>query len=277
MNQEDKMYALYKNGEVVSEWDYIDMVTYSRDAEDIIFRARMGDDWFVVKNGVDLSQSWDYLDNLLVSRFTDTYSYRARDVDGDWHMAINNESLALPSEPSRIYLNEMANEPFAFYELDEERSLPHSGNFVITKISSALGDWTYPEPVRFESVDNDGNMLFMSRTELPASVRSGGNTIEIRNFFNWQEDKVYWMNDQKIGSGVLRIYFVYDETVEKTRNSQYPDNASSGVLGGVLQGVYFDEPGNAVFYVALGGKLIREVYDVSSYRVFGDSMVPDSK
>lgn len=266
LTSEDKTYTLYKNGEEVSVWDYIDNVSYTTDATDIVFRARRGDEWFIVKNGTEVSKAWAYVDQLSASRTTDTFVYSARDEEDNWHLVKNEATLLLLSEPDRVYLNELADEPFAFFmTLKEERPLPHSGGFAITQAISSLGDWSYSKPVRLEAVDADGNMLFMSREELPIYVRSDKTSVKVQDFMNWSEDKTYWMNNTQIGTGHFRLYPTYKK-VPRTSN-ELPEDVTGLILGGVLQGMYFDEQGHAVFFSTLNGELRRNVYDVSEYRL----------
>ncbi len=176
----EKEYVLYLDGVSVSTWEYIDNVYYRNQASQLVYRARKGNEWFVVTNNI-ASQAWDYVDQLLINTKTGSVMYRARDIHGKWYMVKNGQAKRVPFEPDALYLDEKHDAPIALRTARTTGKAPGallSGERL--RIFTFAGtSYVLSGSLRLDKIASDGKLLFVRAAD--------GKSLQ------------FWINNRYIG------------------------------------------------------------------------------
>ncbi len=263
IKQNDDDFVLFKDGEFVADWRYLDSLHYRDNGASLVYRARLGDQWYVVTDNKP-SKPWDYIDQLMVNQKTGSVFYRARDTDGKWYMVKNGISHAVAFEPSKLYMNAGKDEVFALRYPETENEYPYKLKpGAKTTIATFDKSWSFDGSVSPSAADSKGNVLFgqVNYSEL-SLLENDGKVYKVCSSSDCNYDFTLWLNDKKIGTSAFRMVPLYSSSTQRTLPFFYEGSEKLFKYYGTPISPAFDAKDNLVFYSLDDAKLYRLVFSL---------------
>lgn len=257
-------FVLYRDGKKVASYDWVDNLTYGKDAMTIVFRVRQGNDWHVAVDG-KLGAAWDYVDQVQVNPTTGSVFYRARDQAGNWHAVKNEKAAPMPWEPSRVLMNGPLDEAFALRAAAPKDRYDFVPGYL--EAFSKYGTWTFPRAVNPEAIDAKGNFLFVATDiiRLDLGTLNGemtcSSSVCSRNY-------EFWLNDKRLGTATQRMVPLFSKSGGWLVDTKFGKVHIHYKHYGATVLPAFDPEGHLVFYTLDDTVARRTVFDLGDVTRF---------
>jgi hypothetical protein len=219
-----------QDGSILNKYDEIDHVTVLKNTSGLVYRARMGNDWYVVQTGKPTSTAWTSVDQLTVDETTSSTHiiYRAQSADGMWHIVHNEKVYDFAWKPMHVSINPVTHEPFTG---------DATGRFWIPS-----GGWKYANAPTVQGIDSKGRFLISTLSYPDMDL------------------KELWVNNVRVS--IFTIANQYHMAAPSFTNPRVDSVYFPGYVQTFDSAISFDGQDRVVIYRQEGRVFTRSVYQV---------------